>query len=100
MGMTNITIGQFLAQALKDKSAAWRVKAMQLGRHHYNYSDLAIAAEELDAIVTRCKISERTMTPFETILLDILIDAAGFSSRDEFSNAYLKHGFQTMPDSP
>ncbi len=87
MSAKKVSIGQFLAQCVGSDHNG---KVVKIHNHYYNRAGLAKAASCVDDIILRRQLDQETMSAFETTMLDILIDIAGFEDREAFGKALEK----------
>lgn len=79
--------GEWVGAAIAGNAGA---KVMKIGYSHFNTDAVVSAAKCIDAVALGAQIGGQ-LTPFETLMIEILFDLAGWSSPKEANESYQRY---------
>jgi hypothetical protein len=83
--MAQLSFAQWIGSLIAGNAGA---KVVKIANGYYDTGVVVRAAESVDQLVMTVRMEDRTFTPLETLMVEVLIDLAGFKGRAEAAEAY------------
>lgn len=80
-----LPFGEWLAEAIKGAVCA---KVTKIGGAYFDVEAVARAAAYIDRAVFHAKLEDISLNPLEMLMIEVLIDQAGFKGRAEAHQEY------------